>query len=105
MLIRDILEGANVTILECSCGNEALDLFKKYAWEIDLVLLDIKLPDGNGWELLKHFKEINPLVPFVAISAISPGELERRCRIGEIDAYLSKPFEILEFKRLVFMFL
>jgi hypothetical protein len=32
LLIHDILEGANVTIIECGCGNEALDLFKKYKW-------------------------------------------------------------------------
>ena len=79
LLIRDILEGANVTIIECGCGNEALDLFKKYAWELDLVLLDIRLPDCNGWELLKQFKLVNPLVPFVAISATSPAELAERC--------------------------
>jgi CheY-like chemotaxis protein len=105
ILIRDILEGANVTILECGCGNEALDLFKKYAWELDLVLLDIRLPDFNGWELLRQFRMINPLVIFVAISAILPAELGRRCKMGEIDAYVAKPFDIGEFKRLVFMFM
>jgi len=105
LLIRDILEGANVTIIECGCGNEALNLFKKYAWELDLVLLDIRLPDCNGWELLKQFKLVNPLVPFVAISATSPTELERRCRMCEIDGFISKPFDIGEFKKMIFMFL
>jgi|ERR1035437_2801846 CheY-like chemotaxis protein len=105
MLIRDILEGANVTIMECGCGIDALDLFKKYAWEFNLVLLDIHLPDCNGWELLKQFKLINPLVIFVALSAISPAELVKRCSRGEIDAYISKPFDIGEFKKLVDMFL
>ena len=105
ILIRDILEGANVTILECDCGNEALDLYKKYAWEIDLVLLDIRLPDCNGWELLRQFRQINPLVIFVAISAISPAELAGRCKIGEIDACISKPFDIGEFRELIGMFL
>jgi CheY-like chemotaxis protein len=105
LLICDILEGANVTILECSCGNEGLELFKKYSWEIDLVLLDIKLPDYNGWELLRYCKLVNPLVPFVVISATSPTELARRCKLSEIDAYISKPFDIVEFKRMVCMFL
>ena len=105
ILIRDILEGANVTILECCCGNQALDLYKKYAWEIDLVLLDIRLPDCNGWELLRQFRQINPLAIFVAISATSQAELERRCKMCEIDAFISKPFDIGEFKKLVFMFL
>ena len=72
ILIRDILEGANVTILECGCGIEAMELYKKYAWELDLVLLDIRLPDCNGWELVRQFRLINPLVIFIAISATSP---------------------------------
>ena len=104
ILIRDILEG-NVIILECGCGNQALDLYKKYTWEIDLVLLDIRLPDCNGWELLSKFRQINPLVIFVAISASSPAELVRRCNKGEIDAYVSKPFDIEQFKKLITLFL
>jgi len=50
ILIKDVLEGANISIIELDCGLEAFYLFKKYSWEIDLVLLDIKLPaimDGN----------------------------------------------------------
>jgi len=105
ILIRDILVGANVIILECGCGNEALGLYKKYAWELDLVLLDIRLPDCNGWELLKQFRQINPLVIFVGVSAILPAELVRRCNKGEIDAYLTKPVDIGEFRDFVGMFL
>jgi len=105
ILIRDILEGANVTILECGCGNEALDLYKKYAWEIALVLLDIRLPDCNGWELLRQFRQINPLVIFVAISATPEAGLKSKCDLGEIDAYVAKPFNIEEFKKLISVFL
>ena len=105
LLIHDILEGANVTIIECGCGKEALDLFKKYAWELDLVLLDIRLPDCSGWELLREFRQINPLVIFVAISATIETELKRRCDLGEIDAYVAKPFYIEQFKKLITLFL
>jgi CheY-like chemotaxis protein len=105
ILIRDILEGANVTILECGCGIEAMELYKKYAWELDLVLLDIRLPDCNGWELVRQVRLINPLVIFIAISAISPTELTGRCDKGEIDAYISKPFDIGEFREFICLFL
>jgi CheY-like chemotaxis protein len=105
LLITEILKGTKVNILETRSGVEAHNLYKKYSCEIDLVLLDIKLPDCNGWELLKQFRQINPLVPCVAASAISRVELRRRCDLGEIDAYISKPFYIEEFKRLISVFL
>jgi len=88
ILIRDILEGANVTIMECGCGNEALCLFKKYAWEFDLVLLDIHLPGCMGWELLKQFRQMNPLVPIIAVSAILPEALKENCSMVAFDAYI-----------------
>jgi CheY-like chemotaxis protein len=105
LLISEILKGTKVSILETKSGKEAYNIYKKYSNEIDLVLLDIKLPDCNGWELLKQFRQINPLVIFVAVSAISEAELKRRCNMAEIDAYISKPFDIEKFKKLITVFL
>jgi CheY-like chemotaxis protein len=105
LLVSEILKDTNVCILETSSGTDAYILFKKYSNQIDMLLLDIKLPDCNGWDLLNQFKQINPLVLFVVISATSEAELKRRCDLGEIDAYISKPFDIEEFKRLIAVFL
>jgi CheY-like chemotaxis protein len=105
LLITEILEGTKVSIMETGCGMEARNLFKEYSFEIDLVLLDIKLPDYNGWELLKQFRQENPLVPVIALSAILPTELAKKCESTGFDGYFSKPFDIVEFKEFVGMFL
>jgi CheY-like chemotaxis protein len=105
ILIKDILAACNITITEATTGWEALHLFEKLSEQLQLVLLDIKLPDCNGWDLLKHFRQINPLVILIAVSAMPKAELARRCNTGEIDAYISKPFDIEEFKKLIAVFL
>jgi PleD family two-component response regulator len=47
ILMSEILEGANVAIIECGCGREAVLLFQKHYADIVLVILDIQLPKCN----------------------------------------------------------
>jgi CheY-like chemotaxis protein len=101
LLITEILEGANVNIIECGCGNEAISLFRLHRVEIVLVLLDIKLSDCSGWELLHLFRLEKPEVPAIAISAIPPTELSFQHKTAGFNAYLSKPFDMDEFLTLV----
>ena len=97
LLITEILEGANVNIIECGCGKEAISLFREHREEIVLVLLDIKLSDCSGWELLHLFRLEKPDVPAIAISAISPSELSYQHKAAGFNGYLSKPFDMDEF--------
>jgi CheY-like chemotaxis protein len=99
--MSEILEGANVTIIECGCGKEAISLFKQHCADLVLVLLDINLPRCNGWDLAKQFRKIKPGVPIIAVSAIAPYELATKCREAGFDAYISKPFDIDEFLKMV----
>jgi CheY-like chemotaxis protein len=75
ILIKEILGNINVTIIETGCAEEAICLFKKFNHEIVLVLLDMRLPNWDGCELLKQLRNINPLVPAISMSALTPIEL------------------------------
>ena len=105
ILIRGIFEGTNIELLEADGGEYAIELFKKYSHNLDLILLDIILPTFSGWELIKLFREVNPEVPIIALSAMSSKELAMKCRISGFNSWLSKPFEIEEIKKLIEMFL
>lgn len=80
----------NVTV--ATNGREALDLLRTRAF--DLVLLDIMMPEMNGYEVLEHLKATSELrnTPVVMISALSEMDSVIRCIELGAEDYLPKPF-------------
>lgn len=68
LLFRSILKMYHVTLIEASNGKEALALFKKEA-NIDLILMDIKMPVMNGIKASAKIHKIDPDVPVIALTA------------------------------------
>ena len=67
----------------------------------DLVILDIRLPDGNGVDLLKYIKQKNPDTEVIMITAFaSPETAVETMKLGAFD-YISKPFSIPDLKILL----
>lgn len=83
-------------IANASTGKEAIEIIKN--GQIDLVLLDIYLPDISGAELLSNIRNINIPVDVIAITAARDAEtVHQLFRLGTID-YLVKPFHFERFK-------
>ncbi len=75
-------------------GKTALDIFKQK--HVDLVLLDILLPDLDGLDLLKQLREIEPETEVVMVSALKEiASAVRAMKRGAFD-YITKPFEVDE---------
>jgi DNA-binding NtrC family response regulator len=68
-LLKKILSKEGYSVSEAGSGKEGIGIFYKDFF--DLVLLDRKLPDKEGVEVLKEIKEINPIVPVIIITAFS----------------------------------
>ena len=64
------LELENYEVKLANSGNLALDLFTKHNKNLNLVLLDVMLPEINGFELCEKFKTINKEVPVIFLTAI-----------------------------------
>lgn len=62
---------------------------------LDLLLLDIRLPDGDGWSLLRDLREgfLHPRVPVIVVSSlpVTPGDLRRNGAHGYVPKPLSMP--------------
>jgi len=67
----------------------------------NVVILDVKLPDGDSVELARELAELRPMPLMIAISGeASPKQAFQLNEIG-VRAYLSKPFSLKEFRQLI----
>ena len=96
-LARDVLEFAGFRTLEAAGGVEGLALAAEQ--RPDLVLMDIRMPDMKGTEVLQKLREDErtATIPVVALtSSTMRGDEERFLKEG-FDGYLAKPISVREF--------
>ena len=76
---------------EASNGEEALDRY--FASEPDVLLLDVQLPEANGWEILETIRQIDKKTRIIMITACEePEDVLKAVRLGA-DGYVAKPFD------------
>lgn len=87
--LREMLSRAGFSVIEAGTGQEAVDRCASQA--IDLVLMDIRLPDMTGYEATLQIREFYPEMKIIAQTAYAlHGEKEKALAAGCID-YISKP--------------
>ena len=105
MLIRRILEAEGYRVWEAENAHQALDLLKKDL--PDLILMDINMPDIDGYTLTSQLRE-NPIfnnIPIVALTAnVMRGDRERSLEAG-CDGYIQKPIDVDQFPEQIQRFL
>ncbi len=94
-----ILARQGWTVLEASSGRQALDLLGRYSF--DLVLLDIKMPEMDGTEVLRRGKKLARSTMFVFITAFATVETAVAGLRGGAFDYLTKPSPVDEIIRTV----
>lgn len=93
-LIRVALEMNGIAFESFSC---CADFFKALdAERPDVALLDVMLPDGNGFDVLKRVKAEHPSVSCIMLSALGKEEDKVNGLNLGADDYVSKPFSVLE---------
>ena len=90
-VLKSYLELSDYDVTLCVNGNEGLETFRKDRY--DIFLLDVMMPQMDGFTLGKKIREIAPGVPFVYITAKSLKEdMKLGYEIGA-DDYVIKPFD------------
>lgn len=88
-LLREMLERAGCLVREARDGREALKIL--YDARPDIILLDVTMPDLDGWQTLERVRDLTD-VPVVMLTAAN-AELEKvRGLQGGADDYVTKPF-------------
>ncbi len=90
------LELEGFQTIQANTGNKAIELFNQNKTKLHLVMLDIMLPDVNGYNLCKSFKESKPDLPIIFITARNQTiDKIEGLKLGA-DDYITKPFELEE---------
>ncbi|MBN8825343.1 MULTISPECIES: response regulator transcription factor [unclassified Spirosoma] len=93
-VIRDTLENVPFRVTHCTTGPEAWEAFQ--AGSFDVCLLDVMLPQSDGFTLARQIRSVNTLIPILFLSALANKEDRLQgLRLGA-DDYLTKPFSIEE---------
>ncbi|MEE8107305.1 MAG: sigma-54 dependent transcriptional regulator [Planctomycetota bacterium] len=89
--LRESLAEQGYVVHEAAEVEEAIEVFERH--RIDCAILDHRLPDGDGFELMKTFKERDPDVPIILMTAYSTVEKAVEAMRGGAFTYVNKPFE------------
>jgi two-component system cell cycle response regulator DivK len=94
VLVRRVLEAAGFATIEAENGPRGLQLAKEE--RPDLILMDINLPEMDGYEVTSRLKQIDTLahIPIVAMTAnVMKGDREKTLAAG-CDGYIQKPIDV-----------
>ncbi len=96
ILIKRVLEAEGYTVIEAENGQVGLDLAKSST--PDLILMDINLPDIDGYECTLRLRKIQDAakIPIVALTAnVLEGDRQKAIDAG-CDGYIAKPIDVDE---------
>ena len=94
VLIRRILQADGFTVLEAESAHHALQVLETET--PNLILMDINMPDMDGYTLTQRLREIPRLayIPIIALTAnVMRGDRERTLEAG-CDGYIQKPIDV-----------
>jgi CheY-like chemotaxis protein len=93
-MIKDILKAEGHTFLDATDGDVLLRIIKEE--KFDLILLDLLMPNKNGFEVLSELKTLGNGMPVIIVSAdVQDGSRKKCFELGAV-AFLNKPPKSLE---------
>lgn len=90
LYLEAVLQKTGASLLWARSGEEAIDACKQNP-KINLVLMDLQMPNINGYEARNQIKTMLPNVPQIAQTAFAMADDEKRALDAGFDAYISKP--------------
>lgn len=90
LYIKELLHILDIDIIHARTAGESLELYRKHS-DLKLVLMDIKLPDFDGYEAMKGMRKINPVIPIIAQTAYAMEEEKEKMLKSGFNDYIPKP--------------
>jgi PAS domain S-box-containing protein len=97
----ELLKSTQVDLLHAPNGKIALDMLQSAGSKIDLVIMDIQMPEMDGISATQQIKKINPRIPVIAQTAYAMAGDKERMQMAGCDDYIAKPIDSNQFLALI----
>jgi len=104
LYLNAVLSKIKAEIVWAKNGREAVELFEKHG-NFDLILMDLQMPEMNGYEATRLIKSINPNIRIIAQTAFAMAEDRAKALEAGCDEYLAKPIRSKDLLNLVEKFM
>lgn len=91
--LETVLHETQAQVLHAENGFQVIELCRSIN-KIDLILMDMKMPEMNGFDAAREVKRINPKIPIIAQTAFSMKDDRAKCFEAGCDDYIAKPIDI-----------
>jgi CheY-like chemotaxis protein len=96
---KQMLACIGYEVITAKCGLEAIDILKKSEKEIDLLILDMIMPDMSGGLTFDRIKQIKPDLKVILSSGYSIKGEARKIMERGCNGFIQKPFKIAELSK------
>jgi CheY-like chemotaxis protein len=93
-LLQSIFENAGASVVTASSARDALTACGRRA--PDLLLVDLAMPEEDGYHFLRHARELGIRAPAIAVTACAGAAEREQALAGGFDAHLAKPLTVEE---------
>lgn len=91
--LKTVLQNSGIVCLEALNGRDAVNLFLKNP-DVDLILMDLKMPELSGFEAIKEIRRVSPKIPIIVQTAHVFNDEKVLCSAMGCDNFISKPVDI-----------
>jgi CheY-like chemotaxis protein len=95
LLIKEAISQTGAKILSAENGKKAIEISQQVS-DINLVILDIQLPEISGYQVAREMKRLNESIPIIAQTAYASLDDKKKCLLAGCIDYIRKPIEIEE---------
>jgi len=104
-LMKTQLRNTGITLLRAKNGLQAIEIYKVYGKQIDLTLMDIQMPEMNGYDAMKGIRDFDPDAIIIAQTAHAMADEQQKIIDSGFNDYLSKPITKTKFNKLLAKYL
>lgn len=104
MFMRELLKKTGAKLVRANNGREVLQYFDKDPG-IDLVLMDMEMPEMNGYEATRTLRKQFPDIPIIAQTAYASPEEKKNCLDAGCNDYIAKPIQMQKLYKLIRQYL
>ena len=95
-VVEAMLQQLGARVMTANNGVEGIALYKKHITKINLVIIDMNMPQMNGAQAIAKLKQINSECTFIAITGFSEIQILTQLDEQEIPIILKKPFSFAQ---------